>query len=113
MIPIQEVHIYSDNDIKLSAHIVVPNENVSTAEMIIYNPSYNELYSAYQSIGQYSNPETAYKAIIEASAKYIKKSNGEIIRINNPCNTEFVDQGKQQSIVNNLSINVTVQVNGK
>ena len=111
MIPIQEIDIYSDNDIKISARIVVPNDKVCVAEVIIYDPSHNELYGAYQTIGQYSDPESAYKSIIKFGDKYIKKSHGNINRINNPCNTEFVGRSTQQNIVGKQSIGVTVEVN--
>ena len=111
MIPIQEVDIYSDNKIKISAHVVVPNQTTASAEVVIYDPNYNELYSAYQTIGQYSTAKDAYEAIITASQKYISKSGGTIKRINNPCNTEFVNKSEQQSIVNSKSISVQVEVN--
>ncbi len=37
MIPIQEVDIYSDNNIKISAHVVVPNQSIAAAEIVIYH----------------------------------------------------------------------------
>jgi hypothetical protein len=112
MIPIQEVDIYSDNKIKISAHVVVPSQSKAAAEVVIYDPNYNDLYSSYQTIGQYGSAKEAYEAIIEASKIYISKSGGSIYRINNPCNTEFVTQQEQQNIVNSKSIdNVQVEVN--
>jgi len=111
MTPIQEVDIYSDNKIKISAHVVVPNSSTASAEAVIYDPNYNDLYSSYQTIGQFANPADAYEAIIKAAQKYISKSGGSINRINNPCNTEFVDQNTQQQILNKLSVSVTVEVN--
>jgi len=111
MIPIQEVDIYSDNNIKISAHIVVPNNSVVGAEVVIYDPSQNELYSAYQTVGQYSDSASAFGAIVQFSAKYIAASGGNIKRINNPYNTEFIDLSNQQSIVGKQSINISVEVN--
>lgn len=112
VIPIQEVDIYSDNKIKISAHVVVPNQSKAAAEVVIYDPNYNDLYSSYQTIGQYNSAKEAYEAIIDASQKYISKSGGLINRINNPCNTEFVTQQEQQNIVNSKSIaSVQVEVN--
>lgn len=55
VIPIQEVDIYSDNKIKISAHVVVPNASRAAAEVVIYDPDYNDLYSSYQTIGQYNS----------------------------------------------------------
>jgi len=113
MIPIQEVDIYSDNGIKISAHVVVPNPNnpISGAEAVVYDPTFNTLYSAYQTIGQHTDPKSAFKAIIEFSKKYIEKSGGKVDRVNNPCNTEFVNSTDQQTIVDTLSLNLTVEVN--
>ncbi|HAT1514754.1 TPA: hypothetical protein I8W54_003125 [Morganella morganii] len=112
MIPIQEIDIYSDNNIKISAHIIVPNKSMMSAEFVIYDPNYNDLYSSYQTIGQYNSAQKAYEAIIDASQTYISKSGGTITRINNPCNTEFVSQQDQQIIINSKSIaNVQVEVN--
>ena len=113
MIPIQEVDIYSDNGIKISAHVVVPNPQnaISGAEAVIYDPTFNDLYSAYHTMGQHTDPQAAFKAIIEFSKKYIEKSNGKVTRINNPCNTEFVDSQAQQDVVDTLSLGLTVEVN--
>lgn len=113
MIPIQEIDVYSDNGIKISAHVVVPEPQnpISGAEVIIYDPSWNSLYSAYHTIGQYADPKAACKAIIDFSKKYIEKSGGKVIRINNPCNTEFVNTQDQQNMVNDLSLNLTIEVN--
>lgn len=113
MTPIQEIDIYSDNGIKISAHIVVPNlqNSISGAEVVIYDPSWNQLYSAYQTIGQHSDPQAACQAIIDFSKKYIEKSGGKVTRINNPCNTEFVGAQDQQNMVNTLSLSLTVEVN--
>lgn len=113
MIPIQEVDVYSDNGIKISAHVVVPNpqDAISGAEAVVYDPTFNTLYSAYQTIGQHADPLAAFKAIIEFSKKYIEKSGGKVSRINNPCNTEFVDAQAQQNMVNTLSLGLTVEVN--
>jgi hypothetical protein len=112
MIPIQEVDIYSNNKIKISAHIVVPHQSRTAAEVVIYDPNYNVLYSSYQTIGQYGSAKDAYEAIIDASQKYISKSGGVITRINNPCNTEFVTKQDQQIIIDSKSIsNVQVEVN--
>lgn len=98
MIPIQEVDVYSDNGIKISAHVVVPNpqDAISGAEEVVYDPTFNTLYSAYQTIWQHADPQAAFKAIIEFSKKYIEKSGGKLSRINNPCNTGFVDAQAQQ-----------------
>ena len=111
MIAIQEIDIYSDNNIKVSAHIIVPNSNTASAEVIIYDPNCNNLYSSYQTVGQFTKPDDAYKAIIIASNKYNVKSGGVINRINNPLNTEFVNKNRQQQIIAELSINVTIEVN--
>ncbi|TMP58262.1 hypothetical protein [Pseudoalteromonas sp. S1612] len=111
MIPIQEVDIYSDNNIKISAHVIVPNTDMAAAEAIIYDPNYNELYSAYQTIGQYPTAIAAFEAIVLASNKYIAKSGGNITRINNPCNTEFVNEVEQQNIISSHSIDVSIEVN--
>ena len=45
MIPIQEVDVYSDNGIKISAHVVVPNpqDAISGAEAVVYDPTFNTL----------------------------------------------------------------------
>ncbi|MFC3282634.1 hypothetical protein [Litchfieldella rifensis] len=112
MIPIQEIDIYSDNGIKTSAHVVVPSpqNTISGVEVVVYDPNWNSLYSAYQTIGQHADPQAACQAIIDFSKKYIEKSGGKVIRINNPCNTEFVDAQDQQNIVNTLSLNLTVEV---
>ncbi len=45
MIPIQEIDIYSDNNIKISAHIIVPNSSQVSAEISIYDPLHNNLYT--------------------------------------------------------------------
>lgn len=112
MIPIQEVDIYSDNNIKISAHVIAPNQSIAAAEVVIYDQNYNYLYSSYQTIGQYGSVKEAYEAIIDASQKYISKSGGTINRINNPCNTEFVTKQEQQIIIDSKSIaNVQVEVN--
>lgn len=113
MIPIQEVDVYSDNGIKISAHVIVPNPQsaISGAEAVVYDPAFNTLYSAYQTIGQHPDPQAAFKAIVEFSKKYIEKSGGKVSRINNPCNTEFVNVQAQQNIVNTLSLGLTVEVN--
>lgn len=112
MIPIQEVDIYSDNRIKISAHVVVPNQSKAAAEIVIYDPNYNELYSAYHPIGEYSSAKEAFEAIIVASQKHISQSGGSIKRVNNPCNTEFVTQQDQQDVIDSKSIgNVQVEVN--
>lgn len=112
MIPIQDVDIYSDNNIKISARVIVPNKSIATAEVVIYDQNYNDLYSSHQVIGQYGSAQEAYEAIIEASQKYISKSGGTINRINNPCNTEFVTKQEQQIIINSKSVaNVQVEVN--
>ncbi|EJD6083724.1 hypothetical protein M0L39_RS18270 [Providencia rettgeri] len=112
MIPIQEVDIYSDNNIKISAHIVVPNQSIAAAEIVIYDQNYNPFYSTYCPLGQYSSAKEAYEAIIDASQKYMSKSGGTINRINNRCNTEFVTKKEQQTIIDSKSIaNVQVEVN--
>lgn len=112
MIPIQEVDLYSDNGIKISAHVVVPNHQkaISGAEAVIYDPTLNKFYSTYHAIGQHSDPQSAFKAIVDFSKKYIEKSGGRVTRINNPCNTEFVDVNTQKNIVNTFSPSVTVEV---
>jgi hypothetical protein len=113
MIPIQEVDVYSDNGIKISAHVVVPNpqDAISGAEAVVYDPTFNTLYCAYQAMGQHTDPQAAFKAIIEFSKKYIEKSGGKVSRINNPCNTEFVDTQAQQQVVDTLSLGLTIEVN--
>lgn len=113
MIPIQEVEIYSDNGIKISAHVIVPNlqKAISSSEAVIYDPTLNALYSTYHTIGQHADPHAAFKAIIEFSKKYIEKSGGKVTRINNPCNTEFVNARAQQNMINTLSLGVTVEIN--
>ena len=111
MIPIQEVDIYSNNGIKISAHVVVPNTTTASSEAVIYDPNYNSLYSSYQTIGSFTNPDEAYKSIASFAQKYITQSGGSISRINNPCNTEFVNKDTQQQIINDLAINITIEVN--
>ncbi|HDI3247707.1 hypothetical protein [Vibrio cholerae] len=111
MIPIQEIDIYSDNNIKISAHIIVQNSSQVSAEISIYDPLHNNLYSAYQPIGQFTSASDAFDAILTTSDKYITKSSGTIVKINNPCNTEFLDKVAQQSIVASKSITVNVEVN--
>lgn len=112
MIPIQEVDIYSDNNIKISARVIVPNKSIAAAEVVIYDQNYNYLYSSHQTVGQYGSAKDAYEAIIDTSRKYISKTGGAINRINNPCNTEFVTKQEQQIIIDSKSIaNVQVEVN--
>lgn len=111
MIPIQEIDIYSDNKIKISAHVVVPSQMTASAEISIYDASHSNQYSPYQTIGQYSTAADAFEAIITASENYFSRSGGVINRIRNPCNTEFVDKIEQQKIVDSKSINVQVEVN--
>ncbi|MEA3644223.1 MAG: hypothetical protein VBE63_30505 [Lamprobacter sp.] len=114
MIPIQEIDVYSNKGIKISAHLVVPSvgNNLSAAEVLVYDPVCNILYSDYQKLGQYEDPQTAFKSIIDFSKKYIEQSGGSVIRINNPNNTEFVDAQLQQKLVSALIPGLTVEVNG-
>lgn len=113
MIPIQEVDTYSDNEIKISAHLVVPKQHIAACEAMIYDPSLNALYSAYQTIGQYGSAIDAFVAVIDMSSRYISKSGGSITRVNNPCNAEFVGKAEQQKIVDGKQIKVQVEVNGQ
>lgn len=69
-------------------------------------PTINFIVAPTKPIGQYSDSKSAYEAIIEFGNKYIMKSGGKINRINNPYNTEFVDQSTQQGIVDEQSISV-------
>jgi hypothetical protein len=113
MIPIQEVDFYSDNGIRISANVVVPNPDagISGAEVIVYDPALNSLYSAYQTIGQYNDSKSAFSAITEFAHKYIEKPGGNLVRVNNPFNTEFVTSVEQQKVVDAMALDLTVEVN--
>ncbi|WP_339021826.1 hypothetical protein [Aeromonas salmonicida] len=111
MIPFQEIDIYSDNKAIIKAHVVVTSQMTASAEISIYDASQSNQCSPYQTIGQYSTAADAFEAIITASEKYFSRSGDVINRINNPCNTEFLDKAEQQKIVDFKYINVQVEVN--
>ncbi len=111
MIPIQEIEIYTDGEIHFSAHVVVPNANNIGSEVTIYDPRISEIYSSYHAIGQFQDVDSAYEALIDFCKKYSSAASIEINRINNPCNTEFVEKINQQKIVSNSGLKITVEVN--
>ena len=111
MIPIQEVDIYSNNNIKISAHIIVSNPDSASAELLIYDPKCNKNYSSYIKMDQYKNASEVYKAVVDKSQEYIRKSDGIIQRINNPCNTEYINIEEQIKILKSISIDTDILVN--
>jgi len=111
MIPIQEIEIYTSGDIHFSTNIVVPTNYNIGAEAIIYDPRISEIYSSYHAVGQYKKVDDAYASIIDFCKKYSSAAGVSINRINNPCNTEFIDQATQQNIVTAAGLSISVEVN--
>ena len=106
MQPIQELDIYSSKNKKISAHIKKSKPSGFIPEATGLN---NDIYREIG--GPLDNAEDAFKAIIEYSIKIIEGNGDNLNRINNPCNTEFLDIEHQQKIVDNMSLKLTIEVN--
>ncbi|MCP1649318.1 hypothetical protein [Pseudomonas nitroreducens] len=111
MIPIQEIDVYSNNNIKISAHIIKSSSGDFTAEAVVYDPSHNDKYSSYFPLGVYCSAVEAFVAVVDSSANYICRAGGAISRIDNPCNAEFVSQPEQQHVINLRFPGIIVQLN--
>lgn len=111
MIPIQEIDFFTDGNIKFSTHIIVPNSNSIGAEVIIYDPRVNTICSTLHTLGAQQDLEHAFEKICEFCINYAKGASLTVNRINNPCNTEFIDQTQQQNVVKNILPNITIKVN--
>ncbi len=111
MVPIQEIDIYTNNDIKFSAHIIVPHDSPVGAEVITYDPAINKFYSSYQSVGKFKTSLEAFEEILLVCNKYASTNNGIINRLNNPCNTEFISKEQQDDILSSQNLSITADVN--
>lgn len=112
MTPIQEIHIYLDENILVSGHLVYDND-LFKAEVIVFDPSDMSSAKAYSSVGEFDAKEGAFKRIIGFAGTYAANHNRTIMGINNPCNTEFVAREEQLSVIQEMGLNaVPVKVNG-
>jgi len=114
MVPVQEVDIHTDKKVFLKVHLVRPyGSSVYSAEVIVYDSEYNPPFSSIVSFPEKSqSAHDAYERALKWCREYAAKHSYKILRVNNPCNAEFLDKGTQQSILNKLNINVLVEVNG-
>ena len=114
---LQEVRIETSKDIVFTSHIISTNNSSPFgAEVLIYDPRINTIFSSLHTIGSYNSAQDAYSEIIAFCQKYSGIASVSINKIDNPCNAPFIDKQAQQLIVNTImapSASVTVLVNGQ
>lgn len=108
---IQEINVYASEKIKFHGRIGCQKDYKFDAEVDIYHDSSNPMLSTYHAIGTFSNAAEAFEEIISYCKGYAEGQDEKINRVNNPCNTEFLELTEQQNIVNKLSLELTVEVN--
>jgi hypothetical protein len=112
---LQEIHVYASNSIQFTCHIISSNNTAPfSAESLTFDPRINSVYSSLHPIGnQFTSAQDTYEEIIKYCVNYSSALNLTISKIDNPCNTPFIDKADQQTIVSNNSLNITVLVNGQ
>jgi len=112
---LQEVYVYASNNVQFTCHIISANSaSPFRAESLTFDPQINTICSSLHPIGnQFKTAQDAYKEIIEYCIKYATTNKLQISKIDNPCNTPFINKADQQSIVSQNSLSLTVLVNGQ
>jgi hypothetical protein len=112
---LQEVRIETSKDIVFTCHIISTNNSAPFgAEVLIYDPRINTIFSSLHTIGSFNSAQDAYSEIIAFCQKYSGIAGVSINKIDNPCNAPFIDKQAQQSIVNKKGVSsATVLVNGQ
>lgn len=112
MVPIQEVIISTDKGAQHTIHIIRPNDNFFSSEVIVYDPQFHTLYSSLVPIGaSYANAGEAFEDAFKWVACWLEAKNQKAVKITNPCNCEFLDATSQSSIIKKHGVTTQVQVN--
>lgn len=110
MVPIQEIDFYTNSNAKLTCNMIMPESDLISAEVLIYDPNLNVSFSTLHTLGQYNNVKSAFEDIIDYCARYSTATNTSINRINNPFNTQFIDQTTQQMVIDQKGPGINVEV---
>lgn len=109
MTEIQEIHFFTQQDEKIVTRI----EKDSSGSFIGYiSPTGNQTIIAPipthygPSVGEFPTATDAFKVIVRLIDLYAQQKGGQIITIENPCNSPFVSLNDQK---NNVSANITVK----
>jgi len=96
------------------AQIIRPTGSSSFyAEVVLHDSEFQPPFSSSITFRQqFQDEKAAYEQAISWVKGHAEKYGYPIVRINNPCNCEFVEIEDQETIVTKLGLNVPVQKNG-
>jgi hypothetical protein len=123
VIPIQDIDIHTDKSVFYKLNLIRPshgstfvaqtNNEPFSVEVLVYDSEFNPPYfSAIRFPKQFAVAEAAFEHGLRWILGHTKAHKYSINRINNPCNCEFLDKTSQATVLKNLAITATHQVNG-
>ncbi len=95
MIHLQEINFYSNGEINIFSHICVDSGKIYS-EISFKDPKHGDLQNTYQFLSNHQSIDEAFLSILSVVQKYLEQKNLKIVRINNPCKTEFFSVKQQQ-----------------
>lgn len=112
MFPLQEVNFHLASNEVIFAQLLDLGDGTFTATVTMPH-KYSEIpevkYFSWLACPSKSSPAMAFKEIISAIDRHCAKTPGnKLVKVNNPCNCEFLSQEQQMSIAGS---GVTISVN--
>ena len=116
MVPLQEIDVHTDRKAFFKLHIVSPTKAAPfIPEVLVYDQDFSPPYQMSVAFPQqFPTAPDAFEHALSWVITYCQRLSYKIIRINNPCNCEFLDHvPDQQAIVSRHGLAVQVEKNGQ